>query len=74
LLAGGLLPSSRILGDWPGLKEEALYEGRDLAATIDVRAAYASVMGYVFDRDHQSMCRNAFYGADLPNLTKAIFG
>jgi len=56
------------------LKKEALYEGRDLAATIDVRAAYASVMGHVFDRDHQSMCRNAFYGADLPDLTKAIFG
>ena len=74
LLAGGLLPSSRILGDWPGLNKEALYEGRDLAATIDVRAAYASVMGHVFDRDHQSMCRDAFYGANLPNLTKAIFG
>lgn len=74
LLAGGLLPSSRILGDWPGLKKEALYEGRDLAATIDVRAAYASVMGHVFDQDHQSMCRDAFYGANLPNLTKAIFG
>jgi uncharacterized protein (DUF1501 family) len=74
LIAGGLLPSSRILGDWPGLKKEALYEGRDLAATIDVRAAYASVMGHVFDQDHQSMCRDAFYGANLPNLTKAIFG
>ena len=74
LIAGGLLPSSRMLGDWPGLKKEALYEGRDLAATIDVRAAYASVMGHVFDRDHQSMCRDAFYGANLPNLTKAIFG
>jgi uncharacterized protein (DUF1501 family) len=74
LLAGGLLPSSRMLGDWPGLKKEALYEGRDLAATIDVRAAYASIMGHVFDRDHKLMCSDAFYGANLPDLSKAIFG
>ena len=74
LLAGGLLPSSRMLGDWPGLNKEALYEGRDLAATIDVRAAYASIMGHVFDRDHKLMCSDAFYGANLPDLSKAIFG
>ena len=56
------------------VEEEVLEEGRDVAATSDVRAPYASVGGYGVGRDHQSMCRNAFYGADLPDLTKAIFG
>lgn len=74
LMTGGLLPSSRIITDWPGLAKKALYEGRDLAATIDARAAYASIMGHIFDRDHQFMCREAFFGADLPDMTKAIFG
>ncbi len=74
LLSGGLLASSRLIGDWPGLKKSALYEGRDLAATIDARAAYASIMGYVFDRDHKAMVKDAFFGADLPDLTKQIFG
>lgn len=74
LLTGGLLANSRIIGDWPGLKKSQRFEGRDLHATIDTRAAYASVMGFIFDRDHKFMCDNAFYGANLPDLTKHIFG
>lgn len=74
LMTGGLLPSSRLLGNWPGLEKNALFEGRDLAATIDARAAYASIMGHVFDRDHAQMCRDAFFDASLPDMTKTIFG
>ena len=39
-MAGGLLPKSRVIGDWPGLKRRKLFEGRDLDATIDARAVY----------------------------------
>jgi len=44
LMTGGLLPSSRVISDWPGLDKKALFEGRDLASTTDARAAYASIM------------------------------
>lgn len=74
LMTGGLLPSSRVIGDWPGLDKKALFEGRDLASTTDVRAAYASIMGHIFDRDHQFMCRTAFFDEALPDMTKKIFG
>lgn len=38
MLAGGAVQGGRILGDWPGLREDRLYEGRDLAPTTDMRA------------------------------------
>src|SRR3954447_2713061 len=38
LLAGGALKGGRVVADWPGLKTANLYEGRDLAATTDLRA------------------------------------
>lgn len=38
---GGGVRGGRILGDWPGLSEEKLYEGRDLAITTDYRDFFA---------------------------------
>ena len=38
LLAGGAVNGGQILGDWPGLAEKELYEGRDLMPTSDLRA------------------------------------
>jgi uncharacterized protein (DUF1501 family) len=37
-LAGGAVKGGRIIADWPGLKAAALYEGRDLRPTLDLRA------------------------------------
>ena len=36
--AGGAVRGGRVLGDWPGLGEGALYQDRDLMPTRDVRA------------------------------------
>ena len=35
----------RILGEWPGLAREQLYEGRDLDITTDFRDVFAEVAG-----------------------------
>jgi uncharacterized protein (DUF1501 family) len=74
LMAGGLLPESRIIGDWPGLKKKDLFEGRDLNATIDARAVYASITARVLGTEHKKVVKDAFFGADLPDMTKRIFG
>jgi len=37
LAIGGRVDGGRVLGDWPGLAPERLYEGRDLAVTTDFR-------------------------------------
>lgn len=69
-----MLPESRVIGDWPGLKSSKLFEGRDLDATIDARAVYASVVARVLGTDHRKVVKDAFFGADLPDMTKRIFG
>jgi uncharacterized protein (DUF1501 family) len=44
LLAGGAVKGGRVIADWPGLKPAALYEGRDLAPTTDLRAVIKGVL------------------------------
>ena len=44
LLAGGAVNGGRIAGDWPGLAQAALHEGRDLRATSDTRALLKGVL------------------------------
>jgi uncharacterized protein (DUF1501 family) len=45
LLAGGAVRGGRIAGDWPGLAPAALYEGRDLRPTTDLRAVFKGLLG-----------------------------
>ena len=40
---GGAVKGQRVVGRWPGLAPEQLYEGRDLALTTDFRAVFAEV-------------------------------
>ncbi len=41
---GGGVAGGRIVGDWPGLAREQLYQGRDLALTTDFRDLFAEVV------------------------------
>lgn len=50
LLLGGAVRGGRVLANWPGLSEKALYEGRDLAPTTDLRAVLKGVL-----KDHLGM-------------------
>src|SRR5581483_1949460 len=63
LLAGGALKGGRVIADWPGLKPANLHEGRDLAATTDLRAVLKGLL-----RDHlrvtdQALAANVFPGS-----------
>ena len=33
----------KVYGDWPGLKSDQLYEGRDLALTTDFRDVFGEI-------------------------------
>lgn len=44
LLAGGALNGGRVIADWPGVGETALYEKRDLKATTDLRAVLKGLL------------------------------
>lgn len=45
LLAGGAVDGGKVFADWPGLAPAALHEGRDLAATTDLRAVLKAALG-----------------------------
>ena len=59
-LVGGALNGSRILGRWPGLREADLFEGRDVAPSLDFRSLAMSVL-----RDH--------LGVSAPALEERVF-
>ena len=46
-LAGGAVRGGRVLADWPGLRGDQLFEGRDLQPTRDLRAIAKGLL-----RDH----------------------
>lgn len=44
MLLGGAVNGGRIVADWPGLSDAALYEGRDLKPTMDLDRVIASAI------------------------------
>jgi len=42
-VAGGRVQGGKVYGKWPGLGQEQLYEGRDLALTTDFRSVFSEV-------------------------------
>ena len=73
LMAGGLLKKSQVYSDWPGLKQNNLFEGRDLQSTIDARSVYASAMSTVFDLDFELIKREVFWNEDVKDLSNKLF-
>ena len=42
-LMGGPVAGGKVYGEWPGLDDTALHDGRDLAVTTDFRTVLAQV-------------------------------
>jgi uncharacterized protein (DUF1501 family) len=63
LLAGGALKGGRVIADWPGLKNANLYEGRDLAATTDLRAVLKGLLKDHLRVTDQALAGNVFPGS-----------
>lgn len=62
LLVGGAVKGGRVVTDWPGLADKALYEGRDLAPTQDLRAVLKGVL-----RDHLGVPADALARSVFPD-------
>jgi uncharacterized protein (DUF1501 family) len=60
LIAGGRVTGGRVISDWPGLAATALYEGRDLRATLDLRAAFKGVLGHQFAVTEAALATTVF--------------
>ncbi len=44
IMLGGAVRGGRVIGDWPGMRENDLYENRDLAPTTDMRSLFKAVL------------------------------
>jgi len=60
VMAGGAVDGGKIFGNWPGLAEDQLYEGRDLMPTGDLRELAAAMI-------HKQ------YGVSAGDLTTKVF-
>jgi uncharacterized protein (DUF1501 family) len=51
MLLGGAVAGGKVIADWPGLADAALYEGRDLKPTTDLDALIASAVAQHYGVD-----------------------
>jgi uncharacterized protein (DUF1501 family) len=60
LLLGGALKKGGIVGDWPTLKANALFENRDVAPTLDMRGLFKGVLAEHMGLDRAVLERDVF--------------
>src|SRR3569623_1432088 len=60
MLLGGGVKGGRVLADWPGLANGALYEGRDLKPTLDLDAVVAAAVAQHYGLDSARTLRTLF--------------
>jgi len=67
VMAGGAIRGGQVYGNWPGLRERDLYQGRDLMPTGDVRAYGAWAMRGMFGLALNELETHVFPGLDMGN-------
>jgi uncharacterized protein (DUF1501 family) len=70
-LVGGAVRGGRVIADWPGLSNRALYQGRDVMPTQDMRSVLKGVM-----EEHLQIPARALDGTVFPDsgAAKALSG
>ena len=72
VMAGGALRGGKIYGDWPGLAESALYAGRDLMPTADVRAYAGAAIAGMFGVPLRAVEEVIFPGLKLDQVPRIL--
>lgn len=62
-LLGGAVDGGRVVGQWPGLAQGRLYEGRDLAPTSDLRAVLKGMLAEHLGLPRDAIEREVFPGS-----------
>jgi uncharacterized protein (DUF1501 family) len=65
-LLGGAVHGGRVIADWPGLSERALYQGRDLAPTMNIHSVLKGILA-----DHLAVSARALETAVFPDSAAA---
>jgi uncharacterized protein (DUF1501 family) len=67
-MLGGAVRGGRVIADWPGLAPAALYQGRDLKPTTDLRAVAKSLL-----RDHLGIAPKLIDSEVFPDSAAAPY-
>ena len=74
-LLGGAVNGGRVIADWPGLSANALYEGRDLKPTLDLRAVFKGILQQHYDISTRQLEDSIFPSSSsahpVPDLLRA---
>ena len=62
-LTGGAVAGGRVIADWPGLATSALYEGRDLRPTTDLRSILKGVLATHLGATESGLEEHVFPGS-----------
>ena len=73
LLVGGAVAGGRVVADWPGLANSALYEGRDLRPTLDVRSIMKSVLASHLGAGESGIEARVFPGSGAARRLDGLF-
>lgn len=72
MLLGGAVQGGRVIADWPGLSDAALYEGRDLRPTMALDALIGSAVAGHFGIDPSRAMTTLFPEARRPRLIDGL--
>lgn len=62
-VVGGAVAGGRVIADWPGLAGSALYEGRDLQPTQDLRAVFKGILSEQYGLSARALETSVFPGS-----------
>ena len=72
MLLGGAVAGGKVIADWPGLSQAALYEGRDLKPTRDLDALIASALAQHYALEPPRMMTTLFPDGRAPPHKDAL--
>jgi uncharacterized protein (DUF1501 family) len=72
MLAGGAVAGGRVIADWPGLANAALYEGRDLKPTIALDALIGGALAQHYSLDPPRVMAALFPNGDRTAVTQTL--
>ena len=73
VLVGGAVKGGRVIADWPGLSSGALYQGRDLRPTADLRAVLKAALVEHMGIEPAHVERSVFPDSAAAPLTRDLF-
>lgn len=72
-VAGGAVRGGRALADWPGLSPQALYEGRDLRPTLDLRSLFKATLAAQLGLRDAALDTRVFPGSATVRPLEGVF-